>query len=323
MNTEIFTATNTAKTLLNDFVSDKVSHAYMLIGDNGSGKYTLTNAFAQLLLCENPNGTTPCGECACCSYFESLSSHPNVTVVSTENKASIGIKDIRDMADGVYTAPYIGSKKVYIIKDAEKMTQQAQNALLKLIEEPPEHAVFFLLSASRYAMLATVISRCRTISMTPYSDSALKKILFEHSPEISPQQADTYISRAQGNPGKLISYITDDGTFRNTVLSSAEALIGNNMETVLDSVQSIDSRENALNFIYILNEIMRDTCIYKLCKNNAKIFNTDKISLISTIAESADLKKIVNFLNEIAKTEKMLNGNVSYMLCIKNMLLKW
>lgn len=309
--------------MLNDFTSGKVSHAYMILGDKGSGKFTLTNAFAQLLLCEDPHGTAPCGECACCSYFESLSAHPNVTVVSTENRASIGIKDIRDMADGVYTSPYIGSKKVYIIKDAEKMTQQAQNALLKLIEEPPEHAVFFLLSSSRYAMLATVISRCRTISMTPYSDSALKKIIFEHSPELSSLEVDNLVSRAQGNPGRLISYITDDGTFRNMVLSSAEALMKNNMEAILDSVQSIDSRESALRFIYILNEIMRDACICKLCGNTEGIFNKDKISLISAIAKSADLKRIVNFLNEIAQTEKMLNGNVSYLLCIKNTLLKW
>lgn len=323
MNTEIFTATNTATMLLNDFVSDKVSHAYMLIGDNGSGKYTLANAFSQLLLCEAPHGTVPCGKCACCSYFESLAAHPNVTVVSPENKASIGIKDIRDMSDGVYTAPYMGSKKVYIIRNAEKMTQQAQNALLKVIEEPPEHALFFLLSASRYAMLATVISRCRTLSMTPYSEHSLKNIIFEKNPELLPEQANTLIGRSQGNPGRLISFLSDDGTFRNAVLSSAEALIENNMETVLDSVQNIDSREDALKFIYILNEIMRDTCMYKICGKDAKLFNTDKTDLIHAIANSANLKRIVKFLNEIAQTEKMLNGNVSYLLCLKSMLLKW
>ncbi len=323
MNTDIFSNTGTAVRLLSDYTTGKASHAYMIVGDKGSGKFTLTMAFAQLLLCENPHGTTPCAECVCCSYFESFSSHPNVTVLSCENKASIGVKEVRDMTDGAYTAPYIGSRKIYIIKDAEKLTQQAQNALLKIIEEPPEHAIFFLLTASRYQMLTTVISRCRMLTMTPYSESALKRIIFETNSELAPEHSAALISRSQGNPGRLLSFLGEDNGFRTMVLSSANALIKNDMEEVLASVQSIDSRDSALNFIFTLNEIMRDALIYKLCGNNALMFNTDQKELISAISECSDIKRIVKFLNEIAQTEKMLNGNVSYLLCLKSLLLKW
>ena len=323
MNQDIFSSTHTAQLLLKDFTSQKLSHAYLITGEVGSGKFTLASAFAQLLLCESPNGNTPCGQCACCTYFESFDSHPNVTILSTENKASISVKDVRDMTDGAYTAPYIGTKKIYIIKNADKMTQQAQNALLKMIEEPPEHAIFFLLASSRYAMLTTVISRCRCIAMTPYNKSALTRILTEKAPELSPDEYKDFINRCQGNPGRLITSLSDDDGIRATVLSSANALIKNDMETLLDSVQSIDSRESALKYIYQLNEIIRDACIYKLFDGNSLTFNSDKQELISSIAEVADLKRIVKFLERISDTQKMLNGNVSYLLCLKSLLLKW
>ena len=323
INTEIFTSTNTAQRLLNDYDSDSLSHAYLIIGDKGSGKFTLATAFAQLILCEDPQDGKPCGRCACCSYFESFDSHPNVTVLTTGNKASIGVKEIREMSENVFTAPYMGSKKIYIIKEAEKLTPQAQNAMLKLIEEPPEYAVFFLLASTRYSMLSTVISRCRLLNMTPYPKHVLEGIIRDKAPETDSATASALISRAQGNPGRLLSSISKDDSIRTQVVTSVEALLTQNMEAVLDSVNFIDSRESAISFVFTLNEIMRDVSVYKLEENASHIINTDLEELIARVAQSTSLKKIVQFLDEIRDTHKMLTGNVTYQLCVKSLLLKW
>ena len=323
LKTNAFNATDTARHLLNDYTSGNLSHAYMLIGNSGAGKRTLVYAFAKLIMCENPNGITPCDECSSCRYFDSFGVHPNLTSVSTGNKASIGVEDIRKMSEGVFTAPYIGTKKIYVIENAEKMTAQAQNALLKIIEEPPEYAVFFLLTSNRYAMLPTVISRCRTLNMSLYSYEALKDIALSHKPQLSGNEIEVLIHRSQGLPGKLISVIDADEEYRNSVFSTVTALLNGDIEKIFEAAASIDNREAALNFVYSVNEIMRDASIYMVCGNDDMVFNADKTEIIDNVAKKATLRQITRFLSESMQTVKMLSGNVSYQLCIKNLLMKW
>ena len=320
---DVFSATHTARLLLNDYSSGNLSHAYMLIGNTSAGKRTLSRAFAQLIMCEAPHGTTPCGECSSCRYFDSFGEHPNMTVVSLGNKASIKVDDIREMSDGIYTAPYIGTKKIYIIENAEKMTLQAQNALLKILEEPPEYVVFFLLTANRYAMLQTVMSRCRTLCMSLYSESALRNIALSSAPELSAAQTDILIHRSQGLPGKLISLLNSDEEERNGIFSAVTALLNNDIETIFSAAEKIDSRETALSFVNSINEIMRDASVYMVCRDEKMVFNADKTAVLESIAEKATLKQIVNFLSESMQTVKMLSGNVSYQLSVKNLLMKW
>lgn len=323
MNNNVFSATKTAEMLLHDYKINKVSHAYMIIGEPGSGKSTLVKAFAELLLCEKPEGVRPCGECACCKYFDSFGEHPGVTVISNKDKATIGVGDIRDMSENVYSAPYIGSRKIYIINNADKMTQQAQNALLKILEEPPEYVVFFLLVSNRYSMLTTVISRCRVVNMTPYSQNALRNIISEADKALTVEQTETFIHRCGGSPGKLISYINDDDTYRGFVFDTVTALVDNDIEKLFDAAQKAENRDSALTLVTGINEIMRDVCVYMLNGEDSLVFNSDKFDNIKYISEKSTLKRVVCFLNEVERTVKMLQGNVSYQICVKNLLLKW
>lgn len=319
----VFDATDTAARLINDFKSGALSHAYMLIGNAGAGKRTLVYAFAKLIMCEAPRGAVPCNECAACRYFDSFGTHPELTAVTLGNKASIGVEDIRDMSEGVYTAPYIGAKKIYIIENAEKMTAQAQNALLKIVEEPPEYAVFFLLTSNRYAMLPTVISRCRVLNMSRYSSAALKNIAYEYNHELSDNDIEVLLHRSQGLPGRLISIINADDTARENVFSAVKAMLNGDVDGIFDAATTADSRDAALSFAYLLNEIMRDAEVFMVCKDDSLVFNADKTELIEEISQKATLKKVTEFLSETVQTIKMLSGNVSYQLCIKNLLMKW
>ncbi len=322
--TDIFNASNTGRLLVNDFMSGSLSHAYLIIGQEGSGKKTLANAFAKLIMCEDPHGDVPCGECSCCRYFESFGEHPNVALIQTRNKASIGVSEIRDMSEGVYIEPYIGKRKIYIINEAEKMTQQAQNALLKILEEPPQYVVFLLLSSNRYAMLQTVISRCRTLNMSLYTDNALRHIVNEEAPELVPGDAEILIHRSQGLPGRLKKLLTKtDDSFRDEVFQTVEALIKSDIEKIFAVAGKLESREAAIKFVSEINEIMRDASVYTVARDEKMIFNSDKAEFIKMIAEKATLKKQTAFLDESVKTLRMLQGNVSYQLCVKSLLMKW
>lgn len=126
----------------------KVSHAYILSGEEGMGRKTIARAFAMTLLCEKSD-KEPCMQCHSCKQIMS-GNHPDVIWVTHEKPASIGVDDIRvQINDTIMVKPYSSGYKIYMVDEAEKMTVQAQNALLKTIEEPPAYAVIILMTTNQ------------------------------------------------------------------------------------------------------------------------------------------------------------------------------
>ena len=188
------------KHLQNAAAMDKVSHSYIFAGEKGSGKKLLAKLFAMTLQCEK-HGKEPCLQCSSCKKAMNRN-HPDIIYVSHEKPNSIGIEDIREqlIAD-VDIKPYTGPYKVYIVDEAEKLTVQAQNALLKTIEEPPAYAVIMLLVNNGATLLPTIASRCVTLNFKPVRDEVIKKYLMEelHVPDY---QAEVSVAFAQGNVGR-------------------------------------------------------------------------------------------------------------------------
>ena len=159
----------------------KVSHAYIFSGEKGTGKLTLANAFAMALQCTG-EGEKPCGTCHSCHQAAS-GNHPDIIHITHEKPNSIGVDDVRDQLVGdVQIRPYNGKYKIYIMPDAEKMTVQAQTAILKTIEEPPEYAVIILLTDNEQGFLDTIRSRCVLIQLKPVPDEQVKKYLKRRFP---------------------------------------------------------------------------------------------------------------------------------------------
>ena len=149
---------------------DKVSHAYILNGERGSGKKLLAKLFAQTLQCENGE-EEPCYECHSCKQAVS-GNHPDIIKVTHEKPNSIGVDDIRvQINEDIQVKPYNGKYKVYIVPDADMMTVQAQNALLKTIEEPPAYAVILLLTENAESLLPTICSRCVMLKLRNIKDT--------------------------------------------------------------------------------------------------------------------------------------------------------
>ena len=181
--------------LQNAVTTGKVSHAYILQGERSAGKEFIAKTFATALLCEK-GGAEPCGECHSCKQAEN-DNNPDIIRIIHEKPNTIGVEDIRKLTGDIAVKPYAGKYKVYIVNEAEKMTVQAQNALLKTLEEPPEYAVILLLATNTDALLPTVLSRCVLLTMKSVSDEEVKKYLMTEL-MVPEYKADVCVAFARG-----------------------------------------------------------------------------------------------------------------------------
>ena len=150
----------------------EMSQSYLFVGTEGIGKLLMAKEFAKKILCLNQEKKDDC-ECKSCKSFEGQN-HPDFYVLN-EQGDTIKIEQIREMISKVIEPPIVSSKKVYVINDCEKMTVEAQNCLLKTLEEPPEFAIIILISARENLILNTIKSRCMMIKFKHISDEELRK----------------------------------------------------------------------------------------------------------------------------------------------------
>ena len=200
----------------------RIAHAFLLSGPHGTGKRTCANYLTQTILCASPQA--PCGQCpACKKVLAGL--HPDVHVVGEEEK-SISVDTIRALRDQLALRPFEADRHIALILRADRMTAQAQNALLKTLEEPAGGNVFFLLTDQPGAMLPTIVSRCRRLRFSPVSVEACAEILAEKG--VEPGRARLAAACAQGAVGRALEIAGDEDylPLREKALSSLKALPG-------------------------------------------------------------------------------------------------
>ena len=147
------------RTLKNQIMTGAISHAYLFTGSRGTGKTTTAKIFARAINCLNPKEDgSPCGECEIC---KALSDSSNMDIIEMDAASNNGVDEIRYLLEKVKFAPSVGRYKVYIIDEVHMLSPQAFNALLKTLEEPPEHVVFILATTEVQKILPTVLSRCQ------------------------------------------------------------------------------------------------------------------------------------------------------------------
>ena len=193
--------------LLSEIASGKLSHAYLIEGGEGCGKTYFARFAAAAVLCTGDK--PPCGKCPSC--VKALAgSHPDLFYFSPDKKASMGVETVRDIKKSLFFMPNDGDRKVYIIDDAQKMTVQAQNALLKFIEEPPASVLFFIVADKKESLLPTVVSRTRIISLAPSDIADIRRFLMSESKKSGGEQIDEAINMAEGSPGKALKLLCRD-----------------------------------------------------------------------------------------------------------------
>ena len=302
--------------------NNRVSHAYILNGERGSGKKMLANLFAMTLLCETGDNE-PCGKCHSCKQAES-GNHPDIIRVTHEKPNSISVDDIRTQVNNtVDIKPYQGPYKVYIIPQADMMTPQAQNAILKTIEEPPSYAVFLLLTENAETLLPTINSRCVMLKLRNIKDTLIKKYLMENL-EIPDYKADMCTAFAQGNMGRAIMLANSDHF--NEIREEAVQLLKHISEMALNEIVAAVKNISVykLEITDYLDIIMiwyRDVLLYKATKEIDKVVFKDQLQSIKEQARKSSYEGIELILESLEKAKARLKANVNFDLVMELLFL--
>ena len=298
----------------------KVSHAYIIQGEAGSGKKLLADVFATTLQCEE-GGIEPCGHCQSCKQAVS-GNHPDIRRV-THEKASISVDDIRlQLNNDILVKPYSRPYKVYIIDEAEKMTEQAQNAMLKTIEEPPEYAVIILLTVNAKLLLPTILSRCILLNVRPVARGQIKKLLTEHY-GIASFMAEVAADFADGVPGKAIAY-AQSGEFvdlKEEVIRVLRRLTSMPAEEIYKKVKEWAGRKAELpDILSLINLWYRDVLVMKSTGGSGRLVFREEEKDLSAQAEHMSYACIEECIQAIETTRQRMNANVNLEVSLEMLL---
>ena len=296
--------------------ADAVSHAYILNGERGSGKKLLANLFAMSLQCQDrdENGEA-CGKCQSCKQALH-GNQPDIIRVSHEKPTTISVDDIRPQVNNdIVIKPYSSKYKIYIIPEADLMSVQAQNALLKTIEEPPEYAVIMLLTENAEVLLPTIRSRCVMMKLRNIKDQLVKKYLMEQM-EIPDYKADVCVAFAQGNMGKAIMLANSD--YFNEIKEEVVHLLRNIDE--MDVPELMDAVKKCMTYKLEINDYLdmmaiwyRDVLIYKATKNVDRVVFSDQLRYIKARASKSSYEGIEKILEALETAKARMRANaVSY-----------
>ena len=301
---------------------NKVSHAYILNGQRGSGKKMLAKLFAMTLQCESDK-SDPCGECRSCIQANN-GNQPDIITVKHEKPASISVDDIRTQVNGdIMIKPYSSPYKVYIIPDADLLTVQAQNALLKTIEEPPEYAVIFLLTENADSLLPTIRSRCVMLKLRNIKDKLVKKYLMEQL-QVPDYQAELCAAFAQGNIGRAMLLAKSEHF--NEIKEEAIQLLKyiNEMELheIVSAIKEINKYKlEVADYLDIITIWYRDVLLYKATADVDGLVFSDQLNYITERASKSSYEGIENILEAIEKAKSRIKANVNFDLLMELLLL--
>ena len=308
--------------LQNAIQMKKVSHAYILDGEEGAGKMMLARAFAQTLQCER-GGIEPCGECHSCKQALS-GNQPDIITVSHEKPASIGVEDIRGQLCGdIQIKPYSSPYKIYIVDEAEKMTVQAQNALLKTIEEPPAYGVILLLTTNADAFLPTILSRCVTLKLRPVKSEVIRAYLMEKY-QIPDYQADVCTAFARGNVGKAqrLAQSEQFAELKEHLIHLLRHLRDMEIYELTEAVRSASEYKAEIgDYLDLMALWFRDVLLFKATRQIEGLVFAEEIGDISAQAQKSSYEGLERILKALEKAKVRLKANVNFELTMELLML--
>ena len=307
--------------LRREFSDGTYAHAYLFAGPKGTGKRSVARLLAMSALCEG-GGEKPCGACGPCRRVMA-DTHPDVHTVQPEKgKRDISVGVMRDTLDEVGVHAFEDGAKIFIIPDADRMNQQAQNSLLKTLEEPPEYAVIILIANGLSAFLPTILSRCVVLQTRAVEEAQIARFL-QREKELPEDQAMILARFAGGNPGQAL-LLTDDKEFLElrdrTVdflahLSRADAVRISEFSSDIDAGR----RDEVLSFVLMW---FRDVLLYHSTQNSGNLIFQEDIQYIIEAAGMLGYERLGRILDEIDTASRRLRSNVAADSVFEIMFLK-
>ena len=299
----------------------EVAHAYIIEGETRSGKEFIARVFSEALLCEGAEDK-PCGKCQSCFQMEN-NAHPDFYDIVHDKPSIISVDDIRDqIIKGISTKPFKGRYKIYLINEAEIMTEPAQNALLKTLEEPPEYAVIILLTTSADKLLQTIQSRCVKLSLKPVEKKILKKYLMKEY-KIPDYKADIAVSFSQGNFGKAKMLIMNEDfdKMKNEAVSLLKHIHEMDAPDIMEAINKIkEYKFDELDYLDIFSVWYRDVLLFKATNDVNDLVFKQEIQYIKSVAKRTSYEGIDDIVRALEKTKIRIKSKANFETCMTLLL---
>ncbi|MBR5809244.1 MAG: DNA polymerase III subunit [Clostridia bacterium] len=294
-----------AENLINNIRSAIANQAYIFEGERGVGAKECARLFASALVCKNTS-SAPCGVCNAC-IMAKAESHPDIyELMPVEGKRNISVDQIRSVVTDAYTKPYESEKKVYIIAYGDDMNEQAQNAFLKVLEEPPEYAVFVILAENNESLLPTIRSRCTAIRFNPVPDKKVEEYIRKNFPE-SAAKIDFLVQYAGGVVGDVEKILNTENfvPLRRESLDMLSCLL---TDRKLDAYQVAEfmeeNKEDADLVLRFWLGFLRDMLLIESGAEKL-VKSTDFIDSLISLANKTREEKVVKATDEVLLAQQM------------------
>lgn len=291
------------KYLSNSIKSNMISHAYMFEGPSGVGKNTMARELAATLL-----------------EMENLFNSPDYIEITPDGN-SIKIAQIRKLQSDILVKPY-KSYKIYVIDEAQKMTVEAQNALLKTLEEPPKYAIIILITNNKESLLDTIKSRCEIIKFTPIPLVEIADYLTQTG--VDKNRASLLANFSRGSMQKAIelSESEDFHIMRDEVQKYVETFLTGSMLDIMDIQSSIEKyKDNITNVLDLLVNYFRDIMMVKENVDSSMIINLDRLVFIKNMSTKITYSQLSKIIDIIEETKNKLRSNCNFNISIQVMTL--
>lgn len=285
--------------------NNTLSHAHLITGRDGIGKSIVADIFVSKILKKELG-------------------KENVDAIHYRNKkASIGVSEVREIIEEVNKRPYEGDKKVIVIYDAEKLTIQAQNALLKTIEEPPSGVYILLLTTNLEVILDTIKSRCQIYKLTPLNKKEMIDFI-NLNYEVNEEMLSSLLAYSEGIPGRTEKFLKDSElqSLRNLIIDMLRDINKNEAYITIKYEKAFynykDEKEELLN---IISTFIRDIILYKEINDKKLIINSDKSEAIEELVQMMSYRKLNGMLKYIEEARTNLKHNINFSMTISVMLM--
>lgn len=329
------------KTLKNQLISDRVGHAYLFNGGRGTGKTTTAKILARAVNCLNPVDGEPCNECEICKGALDGSLTDIIEMDAASNNS---VEDVRSIREAVNFLPTKAKYRVYIIDEVHMLSTGAFNALLKTLEEPPEHVKFILATTEPQKLPATILSRCQRFDFKRISNEDIVKdleyVCKESDIKITPKALELIAVLAEGGMRDALSILercSQEGTdeidenkvkdlvgipktvFINNIV---ESVVDEDVEKILNNLEEvIEDGKDINNLVWEIIKYIKDILLYK-STGKTELYNDEEIQKIKNIAEKVSKLDLINLICELSEIENSMKLSTQKLIILQTGLIK-
>lgn len=305
----------------------RLAHAYLFHGEASIGKRLTALRFAQALNCESTSDRKEldaCGSCRSCRQINAHT-HPDFFPIEPDPEQAtpqIKIEQVREIEQQVMYRPLIGTRKIFLIDDADRMTIGAANALLKTLEEPPDHSLFLLISSRPAALPATIRSRCQALRFTTPARTQVEAALILQR-EIPPAEARFLAMVSEGRIGEALTSDTKGLRLRQKeFLELVQPQSLRSTTAILSAAEGIAKADRAPDMLGWLARWIRDLVLVQVAGDRDQVFFVDQLAALEAYAHQADTDLLLDLLKDIETTEQNATRHLNLHMALETILLR-